>query len=179
MEQYIWLLLPLIFIFHDMEEIVGFTPWFQKNEKLLAEKYPAILKIYNNSTTEGFALAVYEELILCMLFSFLALFTDFTSFKLFWFGAFVGCTVHFVIHIVQAIIIKKYIPALATSLICLPVSIIILIKSTRLIECKKLAMILFSLLGIILIAVNLKFAHSLMHWFSKKFCKSSVPQNNQ
>ena len=39
MEKYVWLF-PLIFIFHDMEEIIGFGIWFKRNEEMLAKKYP-------------------------------------------------------------------------------------------------------------------------------------------
>ena len=34
MVTYIWLF-PLLFIFHDMEEIVGFMPWMNKHKQLL------------------------------------------------------------------------------------------------------------------------------------------------
>ena len=44
MKDTIWLF-PLLFIFHDLEEIIGFMPWIERNEKLLAKnrlhsKYP-------------------------------------------------------------------------------------------------------------------------------------------
>lgn len=37
MKDIIWLF-PLLFIFHDLEEIIGFIPWLQRNEQLLAKK---------------------------------------------------------------------------------------------------------------------------------------------
>ncbi|MGN0386744.1 MAG: HXXEE domain-containing protein [Lachnospiraceae bacterium] len=43
MENYVWLF-PILFIFHDMEEIIGFGIWREKNRKLLKEKYPNIWK---------------------------------------------------------------------------------------------------------------------------------------
>lgn len=168
MEQYIWLLFPIVFIFHDMEEIIGMELWIKKNKKLLEQKYPAILKTYANFSTEGFAFAVYEELIVCMFFSFLALFTSFIFCKLLWFGIFVGCTLHFLVHIVQAIIIGKYIPALVTSLMCSPISVFIIYKSISLINCNLALMLIFSIVGTFIIGVNLKFAHYLMKWFGKK-----------
>ncbi len=45
-------------------------------------------------------------------------------------GLFISLTAHFFIHIGQAIYLKKYIPSFATSVIGLPVSILILIKCT-------------------------------------------------
>ena len=31
---------PVIFIFHDMEEIVGYIPWLERNKSLIKGKYP-------------------------------------------------------------------------------------------------------------------------------------------
>ena len=59
MAFYLWMF-PLLFIFHDMEEIIGLVPWIRLNETLLAQKAPTILKIHKEMTTEGFALAVFE-----------------------------------------------------------------------------------------------------------------------
>ena len=59
MKDIIWLF-PLLFIFHDLEEIIGFIPWLQRNERLLAKKATVILKAHKDLSTAGFALAVAE-----------------------------------------------------------------------------------------------------------------------
>ena len=59
MKEFI-LLLPIIFIFHDMEEVVGFGYFFKKNPDLY-DRFPRVMKAYRNFKTEGFAAAVYEE----------------------------------------------------------------------------------------------------------------------
>ena len=107
MITYVWLL-PIIFIFHDMEEIVGFIPWYKKNKYFLEHHYPQISKIYRNTCTEAFALAVYEELLICICICILALFTQYYEL---WLGIFIGLTLHFIIHIFQSLIIRQYIPA--------------------------------------------------------------------
>ena len=73
MSFYLWMF-PLLFIFHDMEEIIGLVPWIRLNETLLAQKAPAILKIHKEMTTEGFALAVFEEFIIVLSITLLAYF---------------------------------------------------------------------------------------------------------
>ena len=82
MIKYFAWFLPLIFIFHDMEEIIGMSTFLKKNKDLLEEKYPLIINQYKNFSTEGFSFAVYEEFILCMVISALVFFTDI---KLFYF----------------------------------------------------------------------------------------------
>ena len=61
MREYL-LLLPIIFIFHDMEEIIGFG-WFFRNNPDIFKRFPIITKAYKDYTTAGMALAVYEEFI--------------------------------------------------------------------------------------------------------------------
>ena len=38
MLEYVWLF-PLLFIFHDMEEIIGYIPWLKHNREFLKEKF--------------------------------------------------------------------------------------------------------------------------------------------
>lgn len=61
MKDYI-LLLPILFIFHDMEEIIGFGRFFKKNPDLF-ERFPKITAAYKNYHTDAMAIAVYEEFI--------------------------------------------------------------------------------------------------------------------
>ena len=85
MAFYLWMF-PLLFIFHDMEEIIGLVPWIRLNETLLTQKAPTILKIHKEMTTEGFALAVFEEFILVLSITFLAYVTQSRTFELVWLG---------------------------------------------------------------------------------------------
>ena len=62
MREYL-LLLPLIFIFHDMEEILGFG-WFFRKNAWLYDRFPRIMKNYIGFTEFGMAVGVYEELLL-------------------------------------------------------------------------------------------------------------------
>lgn len=56
-----------------MEEIIGFIPWLNHNKKFFGEKYPAIIRQYEQASSEGFALAVFEELLLCMFLCLISL----------------------------------------------------------------------------------------------------------
>ncbi|MDB3189525.1 HXXEE domain-containing protein [Clostridioides difficile] len=166
MEKYIWLF-PLLFIFHDMEEIIGFGIWLKKNKSMLDKKYPFISKVYENYSTEGMAFAVFEEFILCIIFCILTVITENQYIYLLWLGSFIAYTLHLVIHIGQSIIIRKYIPSLITSIICLPISIWCISKSIYIVDCEMSTTILYSIIGIIIVALNLKFAQSLIGKFTK------------
>lgn len=162
MKEYIWLL-PVVFMFHDMEEIVGIKRWISKYGEELENKYKLAKKIfapYKNITTEGFALAVYEELIVLLVICVLAQFTNIFFIQAIWFGGVVGFTLHLVIHLLQAIAVKKYTPALITSIISLPISLVIVTKCTCFLRAD--ISILGIVIGIVGVGVNLKIAHKLM-----------------
>ncbi|NJB07047.1 HXXEE domain-containing protein, partial [Clostridioides difficile] len=153
--------------FHDMEEIIGFGIWLKKNKSMLDKKYPFISKVYENYSTEGMAFAVFEEFILCIIFCILTVITENQYVYLLWLGSFIAYTLHLVIHIGQSIIIRKYIPSLITSIICLPISIWCISKSIYIVDCEMSTTILYSIIGIIIVALNLKFAQSLIGKFTK------------
>ena len=117
---------PLLFIFHDLEEIIGMKRFLNRNADMLQARFPFLYKRFCNFTTEGFALAVMEEFIVFTAIALLAIYFDNSLFWNIWFGGFLGLTIHYVVHIVQALVIRRYIPALITSIICLPISIMIL-----------------------------------------------------
>ncbi|MBR6984508.1 HXXEE domain-containing protein [Ruminococcus sp. XPD3002] len=165
MKDYV-LLLPILFIFHDMEEIIGFGHFFRNNKQLF-ERFPKITDAYKDFSAEGFALAVYEEFIPFFGISLLAFFFPCKVLNALWLGLMIALTAHFIVHIGQSIYIRKYIPSLITSLICLPPSVMIIIKSLSAINIDLMTLILIPV-AIIGMIINLKFAHSLMHKYGKR-----------
>ena len=165
MREYL-LLLPIIFIFHDMEEIVGIERFYSKN-RWLFERYPKILRSYKGLTHMGFSAAVYEEFIPFFGVSLLAYYFPGQVVFALWYGIFVALAGHFLIHIGQALAIRKYIPCVITSLICLPVSIVILVKSASFIEWNAFAVAIV-ISGIFLMLANFKAAHAVMHYVNKR-----------
>lgn len=175
MKDTIWLF-PLLFIFHDLEEIIGFMPWIERNEKLLAKKAVFILNTHKGLSTEGFALAVAEEFVVVLLVSFFALICHTRLLYLIWLGGFVAFSLHLVVHILQAIWLRRYIPALATSILCLPVSSIIIWKASTLLHVNTVELLFFSLIGILILISNLFFAlwlgRQFSGWLNKIFYNS-------
>ena len=151
---------PLLFIFHDLEEIIGMRIWLDRNEDMLQRRFPKICGMFHGTTSEGFALAVAEEFVVFTLIALVALWIDNQLVWNIWLGAFVGLTFHYVVHIGQSIVIRKYIPALATSIICLPISIYILKQCFMLLTVDIWQMIV----GIVIVAVNLVCAHKMTKW---------------
>ena len=165
MRDYI-LLLPLIFIFHDMEELAGFG-WFFKKNPYLFERFPKVMNTYRGFTNEGFTLAVYEEFIPFFGLSLLAYYFPCDILYGLWFGMFLALFGHFFIHIGHSVYIRKYIPCVATSIICVPISSYILVKCALLTEF-NIVTIIFIVVGIALMIANFPLAHGVMHYINKR-----------
>ena len=165
MKEFI-LLLPIIFIFHDMEEVVGFC-WFFRKNPWLYDKFPRIMKAYRGITNEGMAAGVYEEFIPFFGVSLLAYFYPNRILYAVWFGIFLSLAGHFIVHIGQTIYLRKYIPSFITSVICLPISTNILLRCARVMTFDSVTIITI-IVSIIVMMVNLKLAHAVVHFVNSK-----------
>ena len=126
----IWLF-PLAFLLHDLEELLFFEPWLKKNAGAITERVrgrlPAFvekqLETVLHKSTAQFAFPIALNFLLTCLAAFLAArYGQYTFFliagSLFF--------MHGFMHIGQAILMRKYIPALVTSiLIVLPYGILL------------------------------------------------------
>lgn len=163
MERYIWLL-PTIFMFHDMEEIIGMRKWLSVHYDDVVARIPMARKLLEplrDISTARFAAAVYEELIIFIVICLMADATDIPFFDGVWLGAFIGFAAHLVVHLAQAVAVRGYVPALITSLISLPPSAYIIYRSWLGIEMGTSAAI-GTTVGIVFLATNLIVVHHFM-----------------
>ena len=160
MREYL-LLLPLIFIFHDMEEIVGFG-WFFRRNPWLYERFPKVMKNYVGFTEMGMAIGVYEELLLFGGVSLAAYYFPCKLLYAVWFGFFLDLTAHFVVHIGHTIYIRKYIPSFITSVMCLPVSVIVLYKAAHYLTFDLITAV-GVVISILIMIGNFFMLHAIMH----------------
>jgi hypothetical protein len=122
----IWLF-PVAFMFHDFEEIIFWEVWLQKHGDEVKHRVPAFLAkpvstIVEKSTAQT-ALSVCLIFSLTVLASFLAAEYGKYGFFLLTVG---GFFLHGFMHLGQAIILRKYVPALITSaLIVIPYGLIL------------------------------------------------------
>ncbi len=107
MNMIIWIF-PMLFLIHELEELLGFEKWYAKKNFI---KYPRASKIINRVSdyfsTKGMIFAILEQLLLILIICFIAL--NYNHYLL-WFSGFVGYTLHLIIHVLQSIIIKQVIP---------------------------------------------------------------------
>jgi len=171
MEKYgliIWLL-PIVFMIHDFEEIIFFKPWINRNKDYLSKKFPNISKRFlprmENLSTSAFTLAVAEEFLLLSLITVgSVLFDNY----LLWLAAFMGFFVHLFVHLVQWIILRQYIPAIYTTFLALIYCAYALyeIISKNVFQVSEI--VFWTIIGFVLVGVNLLFAHKLAEVYDKR-----------
>ena len=146
-------LLPVVFILHDLEEIIMFKPWLSKNKEELKSRFPKaaklLLKTHDHLSVSGFAVAVLFILIVLTAITYLSLIFENYSW---WFGAFAVFTLHLVVHIVQWIIYAKYVPFIITSLLFLPCCIYTFIQFLHFTSMSSWQMVLWTMIGFLLTA---------------------------
>lgn len=170
MEKYnviVWLL-PIVFMIHDFEEIIFFKLWIGKNKEYLTAKFPKLSKRFlarfDNVSTAAFAVAVAEE------FVFLSLITVgsvVSGSYLLWLAVFMGFSVHLIMHLMQWIILRRYIPAIYTTFIALIYSVysLCVIIENEIFQFHEI--VLWTVIGFVLVGVNLIVAHKLAEKFEK------------
>jgi hypothetical protein len=162
----VYTLLPIIFMFHEFEEIIFLKIWLKLDKDYLYKKFPKIgsriYLQYSKFTTSGFTLAIAEEFIIISFLTYLSLILQ--NYYI-WFTVFMGFSIHIVIHIIQWLLYRKYIPIIITSVLVLPYCIFGFFKFINDGPIKMGLIIIFSIIGIIGVLLNLK----LIHYFGIKF----------
>jgi hypothetical protein len=167
-------LLPIVFMFHDFEEIIMFKPWISTNRAALERRFPKwagrALAVHDKISTSAFALAVAEEFIVLSALTLLAVERGWYSF---WTGMMLGFFIHLLIHAGQFIIYRKYVPVILTTL---PAGVYCLIALHDLnlhhpLDWRLVA--LWTVFSLIIIGANLALAFKLAikfeDWLEKNF----------
>ncbi|SMP41042.1 HXXEE domain-containing protein [Fibrobacter sp. UWB10] len=156
---------PLAFVIHDGEEIIVQHKWMLTHKDFLIQKYPRAKRIVTHLSclsTKAFAMAVLEELILLLFTAAYILIGGVYAMEL-WIALFMAFSVHFVIHIVQGVLVRGYVPGLVTSILMLPYAYFGISRICE--DVSGVKLIQLSVLGVVAMMINLRFAH----WIGKKF----------
>lgn len=153
-----YLIFLIVFTMHEFEEVLFLTKWLNKNGNILKNKFRKrpINKIVKEMDEVKFGLIVLEEYLLLLGSLIYVVLTDK---NIIFVGVVIGYTFHIIAHIIQSLVIKRYIPGLSTGIISGGVSIYIAYKMINLyayhfIDIVKVTFIIFSF-----IVLNLLICH--------------------
>ena len=150
-------LLPIVFMLHEFEELVFLKPWLERNKTWIGEKFPRFKKTLTNTASlspSAFALIVAEEFILVSLATVAAL-----VFHVYypWLAVLLAFSLHAVVHLVQGLALRRYVPVIATSVLSLAYGIWSMLIVSGLFSTRVILLCL--LLGTIFMAANLWAMH--------------------
>ncbi len=113
----IWLQL-VVFMIHDFEEIIFFHPFLTKNKDYITKRFPKpakkLLSHFEGLSTSSYAFVVAEEFIILSIVTILA--SELNLFS-FFAGILMANLLHLIIHIIQFIVFRRYVPVIVTSVL--------------------------------------------------------------
>lgn len=157
---FILFLLPFFFLLHELEEILMVHRWIEKNGTAMHRRFPRLrylIRKMEEMTTRRFATIAAEEFLIVSVCTFVSIQTkDPTA----WYCCLAAFSVHLIVHIVQFIVWRGYIPAIVSTALCLPYCIWA-IHDTYLFFSPR-EQFLYALLGTLLGGANLIGMHGLV-----------------
>jgi hypothetical protein len=165
--QTLMMMFPVVFMFHDFEELCFLESWIRKNADYLRSTFIGKnrLKLEGYPTSAmGIAIMmmfwfVSATSILSVMFSFYTLFA----------AAMIVFMIHNVFHIIQPILLRRYVPAMGSSIITLPYPLYVLNYMNRLNLFIWRDAFVFSMLFGVLTFTYLGVAKKLGIWIDKRF----------
>lgn len=153
----IYLSLPLAFLFHDIEEIAKRKRWARVNVDRIGGMFPNVrpmLVHLRDMSHRRFCIIVAEELLLISMAVLCAIYGPSMAplFALTW-----GFCIHLLVHVVQAMAIRGYVPGLTTTILLMPYLGIVVTDMLQ--QFRWHQNLLYAVLGTIAIIINLFMMH--------------------
>ena len=159
---YLILPFPLAFILHDAEEIIFQHRWMLRHKDSLNLRFPRLRPLTEPLSGLGTLASALEELVIIATAVCYVLVQGQWCLQV-WSALFLAFSVHLLVHIAQAAVIRGYVPGLVTSMLLLPYAFFG-IRSISFVM-SPWEILLLGGAGVIAMAANLAFAH----WLGRKF----------
>ena len=146
-----------------------FRRWIDRNREELRKRFPKIeswfyrpgpLAYFTYTSGGGTAHALIHGSVV----SFCSVWTG--QYQL-WFAALTGYSVHLLMHIVQWIVYRKYVPVIITSLLTLPYCIYSFVEFSKVTVLSFSQMVLWAVIGIVLTVLSVFSAFYFMDRFQR------------
>lgn len=160
MNNLTFFLFIIFFMIHEFEEIIMLEKWMNKNRSDLYKQFPIIslhLRKLTQISTSNFSIIVAEEFLIVSIFTIIS---SITNNVIYWYCPLAAFSIHLFIHLMQFIIWKKYIPAIATTILCLPYCIWAIYETSKIITLKEL--IIYAMISVVIGGINLIGMHSFL-----------------
>ena len=136
------------------------TKWINHNQIKLTQRFPHLYPIIKKASkidTHKFSIIVAEEFIIV---STCCTISIYTGQIIYWYCCLAAFSLHLLIHLLQFIIWQKYIPAIVTTLCCLPYCIWAIYNTIHILPFQLL--VFYAFIGFIIGGINLLIMHRIM-----------------
>lgn len=157
-----WVLpLPVLFIVHEVEEWLYMLRWMQRHGPDLQRRFPKCSRLVAHLMRidrRAFAVAALEELLLLLSCVCYVLVQAPGSLYV-WAAVFLAFAAHLLVHVVQAVVVRGYVPGVVTSVWLLPYMAMGMWSYALVLT---IGQALLSLVGgLVVVGANLVLAHAL------------------
>ena len=163
----LYVLFIIAFIVHDGEEIAMEHKWVMSHGDAVCARFPMLRQLFNHLrrlSTKAFTIAVLEELAVLVAITVYALVGGPYGIEL-WSVAFMAFSIHLVVHVGQAIVVRGYVPGLVSSILLQPLSYFVMKSLCNIFTPSQL--LSYGAIGMVIMVANLAFAH----WLGMKMVK--------
>ncbi len=150
-------LFPLFFLIHELEEFLMMRSWIEKNSIAMYGRFPRferIIQVMQKVTRRKVAMIAFEEFLVVVVCTIVS---AYTGNLIAWYCCLAAFSVYLLIHIVQFMVWRGYIPAIVTTLLCLPYCIGVICEVS--LPFTSGEWVIYTLLGLILGGLNLFVMH--------------------
>lgn len=151
---------PVVFLIHELEEIIYQREWMLDHYEELEERFPKakpIIEYLLKLNTKAFALAAFEEFVIIFLTSSPE--KEIIPYGGYiWPAVFMAFSLHLFVHVILGIVIRGYVPGLVTSILFTP-GACWGINNFCLIGGSYSTLAIYTISGVVFMLLNLLFAH--------------------
>lgn len=169
-------LLPVVFMIHELEEIIMMRPWYVKNERFIRARFSRLAPQISRTgslSASAIALVAGEEFMILIAVTLISVEYGFYSL---WAGFLIGFLLHLVFHIGTFFVMGRYVPYIITSVLAAIYSVWALAALYGTEVLQPVDVTLWTIFAVVLIVINLDMTVRLAGRFDKWLTKWSAPK---
>lgn len=154
-------LLPCLFLFHELEEILMIPSWIKKNNTEMYTRFPKFKSLIwkmEQITRRKITIIAIEEFLIVFTCTIIS---EQTGNLAAWYCCLIAFGIHLILHFIQFLLWKRYIPAIVTSSLCLPFCIVAFLSTYEFFTSYE--QVVYALIGILSGGLNLFIMHMIVN----------------
>lgn len=154
---FLYLSFPILFMFHELEEIAFMTEWMNRLKKDKLGKLPQLFKKMDTPSHKSFTMMVMEEYLLIMIIAGICYMFSYHEFYV---ALIISYNIHILIHVMQAVFLKSYVPGLILGVLSFIILTIILSTYINILDLNLV--LVLTPINLLIVFINLFIIHKII-----------------